>query len=445
MSALLINPPVHDFAAFDLWSKPLGLLYVAAGLQARGYSVVLLDCMDRCDPDLAALAKDKRGLARQFGTGHFYREDLPKPSALAAVPRRYRRYGMPPGLLARRLASMPEPELVLVGSLMTYWYPGVQEAIALVRGQWPRVPVALGGIYATLCPEHAKRTSGADSVVPGPGLEGAIRLARRFVRSPRTEALPPPQIADLRPAYGLYPRMETAAALTSTGCPFACTYCAASVLQPQFAQRDVADVADEIAAYVSRGVRDIAFYDDALLVNAESHFLPLARRLEGMSAKARYHTPNGLHPRFVTPEVATAMKAAGFVTLRLSLESADERWQQRSSRKVTTSEFALAAEHLLRAGFEPEDIAAYLLVGCPGQTADDVARSICLVRDIGVGVKLAEYSPIPGTVDFGEAVRRLPGIAQEPLLQNNTVYSLLAGDLTAKQLEDLKQLARGHR
>ena len=56
---------------------------------------------------------------------------------------------------------------------MTYWYPGVAAAIRLARERFPGVPVILGGIYATLCPEHAQQHSGADRVVAGPG-EAAI-------------------------------------------------------------------------------------------------------------------------------------------------------------------------------------------------------------------------------------------------------------------------------
>jgi hypothetical protein len=33
---LCINPWIYDFAAYDHWSKPLGLLYIAAFLRERG-------------------------------------------------------------------------------------------------------------------------------------------------------------------------------------------------------------------------------------------------------------------------------------------------------------------------------------------------------------------------------------------------------------------------
>ena len=43
---LLVNPYVWDFSAFDLWSKPLGMLYLAAVLRDNGYRVHWLDCLD---------------------------------------------------------------------------------------------------------------------------------------------------------------------------------------------------------------------------------------------------------------------------------------------------------------------------------------------------------------------------------------------------------------
>jgi hypothetical protein len=45
-SILLVNPWIHDFAAYDFWMKPLGLLYVGAILRAAGCEVRLLDCLN---------------------------------------------------------------------------------------------------------------------------------------------------------------------------------------------------------------------------------------------------------------------------------------------------------------------------------------------------------------------------------------------------------------
>ena len=92
------------------------------------------------------------------------------------MPRRWGRYGLPVEVFEQELDSQSRPDAVLVTSTMTYWYPGPFEAIRRVKARWPGVPVALGGVYATLCADHARAHSGADAVLPGPGEAAALAV-----------------------------------------------------------------------------------------------------------------------------------------------------------------------------------------------------------------------------------------------------------------------------
>ncbi len=47
---LLINPWICDFAAYDFWIKPIGLLYIAGLLRQDGYNVELIDCLNPYHP-----------------------------------------------------------------------------------------------------------------------------------------------------------------------------------------------------------------------------------------------------------------------------------------------------------------------------------------------------------------------------------------------------------
>lgn len=49
-NVLLINPWIYDFAAYDFWSKPLGLLYMAGILRKNSIGVQLIDCMNPVIP-----------------------------------------------------------------------------------------------------------------------------------------------------------------------------------------------------------------------------------------------------------------------------------------------------------------------------------------------------------------------------------------------------------
>ena len=52
---LLVNPWIHDFAAYDLWLKPLGLLYTGAVLREHGYKIDMIDLLDRGVFDLSPM------------------------------------------------------------------------------------------------------------------------------------------------------------------------------------------------------------------------------------------------------------------------------------------------------------------------------------------------------------------------------------------------------
>ena len=56
---LLINPWIYDFAAYDMWTEPLGLLYIAGVLRENGYRANLINCLDRYHPDLLKLQNRK--------------------------------------------------------------------------------------------------------------------------------------------------------------------------------------------------------------------------------------------------------------------------------------------------------------------------------------------------------------------------------------------------
>jgi hypothetical protein len=79
---LLINPWIYDFSAFDFWSKPIGLLYIASYLRKIGYVVDYIDCLDRNNAFLLKKIKKDKLKIKENGTGHLYREKVEKPEIL---------------------------------------------------------------------------------------------------------------------------------------------------------------------------------------------------------------------------------------------------------------------------------------------------------------------------------------------------------------------------
>jgi radical SAM superfamily enzyme YgiQ (UPF0313 family) len=157
------------------------------------------------------------------------------------------------------------------------------------------------------------------------------------------------------------------------------------------------DILEEIRQLFALGSRDFAFYDDALLYRADDHIKPLLEAVIQAGLDIRLHAPNGLHARFIDPELARLMMKAGFTTIRLSLETIVPGRQEKTGGKVATSDFERAVRHLQRAGFTKEQIGAYLLYGLPGQGFEEVEKGVEFLKGLDVRIHLAELSPIRGT------------------------------------------------
>jgi len=423
-SLVLINPWIYDFAAYDLWSKPLGLLYLASTLRRSGFEIHLIDCLDIHHPGMPGGPSSAPPVRRNHGTGKFWRKEVSKPSALQHVPRPYSRYGISPALFAEDLGRIKGPSAILVTSLMTYWYPGVKEVIRMSKEAHPGVPVILGGLYARLCSDHALRHSGADLIVPASGLGDlpAVKDAlHAFGIQGREAPLPSDPIP--YPAYDMLRKIDYICLLTSTGCPYRCRYCASHFLNPHPLRRDPLECIEEILRWHrGYGVRDFAFYDDALLVDWSNHIGLVLEEVIRRDMEIRFHTPNALHVREVTADLADLLYRSGFRTVRLGLETSDPRLHHDLDRKLGRGEFERAVANLAKAGYTRREIGAYVLAGLPGQSAESVRETLEFVGRVGGSPYLAEYSPIPHTPLWEEALA-VSGydLAGEPLFHNNTL------------------------
>ncbi|MFH1593558.1 MAG: B12-binding domain-containing radical SAM protein [Candidatus Omnitrophota bacterium] len=408
---LLINPWIYDFAAYDFGIKPLGLLRIASRLRQNS-AVSFVDCLSGC-----ARSKMPSGFSK------LKKVRVETPSVLGQIKRPYFRYGISIDNFKNRLSCVNRPSQIYITSGMTYWYQGVKLAIRILRELFPGVPITLGGIYATLCFEHATLFSGADEVHRGDYLTGD--LEGEF------------------PAYDLLEERDVLPIRTSKGCPFRCSYCASAVLNGEFAQRDPVGVFEELM-YCRKefGTRTFVFYDDALFHEAHTGIKKLLRIIEASGERFNFYTPNGLHARFIDEEIAHLLRRTGFSDLRLSLETSDEKIQEATGSKVDNSDIERSIILLKEAGFEKKDIGVYILTGAPWISIDATKEDILYVNSLGAKAVLASYSPIPLTRDYEELLGS--GIIKsnlDPLWHNKAIFSdkLMPG--MADEIQDLRRFA----
>ncbi len=438
---LLINPWIHDFAAYDLWIKPLGLMSIAGLLKRNGFGVQMIDCLDTDHPFMKEKCNLKMPDRKKTGSGHFFKQEIPKPNILRYINRRYSKYGVLTSVFRKQLDSVPRPDAVLITSVMSYWYPGVFEVIKTVKEHYPNVPVILGGIYATVCFDHARSFSGADYVHAGPFNRKALKII---------ETITGKTAGDFKDNFFLYPDCSFMSLkkfipiLTSRGCPLKCSYCASSLLYSGFIQKNPFEIADEIELLVKNdGAVDFVFYDDALLVNAQHHLIPLLNEVLNRDLHVRFHVPNGLHIMHIDCRISELMIKTGFKTIRLGLEFSDPDLLRETGSKVSRDEFVRASAVLKDAGFSSREVGVYLLAGLPEQHHQTVYDSIRFVQDQGLRPYVAEYSPVPGTKLWEKAVTcsSFP-ISDEPLFHNNTLLPCQWEKFTLSDLDFLKRESR---
>ncbi len=441
---LCINPWIHDFAAFDFWAKPLGLLSIAAILREKGLKVSFIDCLDRFHPK-----EPKEIKVLWDGRGPFRKTEIDLPHGLENIDKKFSRYGIKPQWFAADLKKMKNPDLIFVTSLMTYWASGVKETIEMVKQAYPDVPVILGGIYASLCHGHAKEYTMADLVIKGPGEHHLKEIIKNFTGFELNDD-------NLSDSFDLYGDLDTlpfpaldlqtkivyAPILTSRGCPYSCEYCASSYLEPRLRQRSPENVFREIEHWHQKyHIKNFAFYDDALLVNARQYAFPLFEKIIASKRDVWFHTPNALHIKAITKQAADLMFRAGFKTIRLGLETTDFSTGRSHDVKVGENEFFKAVENLKAAGFKKKQIGAYLLCGLPGQNFDELEISMQLVIKTGIQPVLAYYTPIPHTPMWESAVNHSKfDLLEHPVFTNNTLFPCVSSEVHLKRISQLKNL-----
>ena len=405
---LLVNPPIYDFAAYDFWLKPYGMLSAAGRLRGKA-DFKLFDYMDRFHPFAAS---QKHLESDRWNRGRFYSQKIPNPKPLESIPRYFRRFGLPRNIFQDFLTTEAPFDFVFIQTTMTYWYKGVWEVIEDIRKAQPKAKIILGGNYVTICPNHAKK-SGTDFLAHGTNLEPLWEYLR----------INPDPNPDQPALWEVYEKLSAGVLKLTDGCPFKCTYCSVPMVYSRFKPRPLEHSLAELELLCSLGVENIAFYDDALLFDADKVLAPFFNEVLKRDIKVNFHSPNALNARFITEELAELMVRAGFKTFYLGFESASQQWQKRTGSKVFSDELAKAVEHLISAGAEPANITAYQILGHPHIETQQLETSMQFVNSLGIRSMLADFSPIPGTPD-GDYCKKWVDM-DEPLMHNKTAFPII--------------------
>ena len=367
---------------------PLGLLYVASHLKARGFAVGVFD------------------------------------STFAGID----------ALRARLVRDRP-PVVGIYANLMTK----ANVLRLMAEGRDAGAAVVLGGPEP---PYHAAEylARGADAVVIGEGERTLEELLPRLLARPgsrdwkdvaglvyRDEAgaivHTPPRT--LIPDLDAQPWPERAAVdvprylaawrgrhgfgsvsiATARGCPYTCRWCSRSVFGETHRRRSVAGVADE-AAWIAETYRpERLWYVDDVFTIHKGWTLAYAAEMERRGLRLPFECIS--RAERIDDEVAEALARLGCVRLWIGSESGSQRVLDAMDRRVTVEQVRAATDRLQRRGIE---VGLFIMLGYDGEEEADLEATVAHLKATRADAFLTTVAyPIKGTPYFDAVRDRIRG------------------------------------
>jgi tRNA-2-methylthio-N6-dimethylallyladenosine synthase len=283
-----------------------------------------------------------------------------------------------------------------------------------LRERRPEMLIAVGGCLAQMDRERIRQRAGHVDVVFGThNLARAPALLRQAARTgpvveildaPAAEA--DPEVADQQAAaIGAVRDLPYAAWVTiQMGCNNSCAFCIVPSVRGGEVSRPVDDLVAEVAALADRGVSEVTLLGQNVnsygrdLTGRGPLFASLLRQVGAVEGirRVRFTSP---HPKDLRPETIEAMAGTPEVCdhLHLPLQSGSDRVLA-AMRRGYTAERYLARLAAARAAIPDLAVSTDLIVGFPGETEDDLERTLEVVAEAAYDSAYTfVFSPRPGT------------------------------------------------
>jgi anaerobic magnesium-protoporphyrin IX monomethyl ester cyclase len=388
------------FLRFDpkLWEAmqpypPLGTLYAAACMREAGYDVALFDAMlaegeaewasalDREKPDLAVIYEDNFNYLSKMCLLRM-REAAFTMAGMAGER------GIP--VIAAGSDASDHPEQYLAHG-----------ADYVLIGEGERT-------LRELVDRLAGRSSAQLDEIAGLAWADETGGVTRFRQNPRR-----PDIRDLDnlpfPAWDLvdvdryrqtwldrhgYFSMNM---VSTRGCPFHCNWCAKPIWGQRYNSRSPENVAAEMRWLKEAYAPDHLWFADDILGLKPGWLPDFAAAVERLGARIPFKSLSRVD-LLLRPGETEALARAGAEIVWVGAESGSQKILTAMEKGTRVEQIYAAAEKLRAAGVR---VGFFLQFGYPGETRDDVAATLRMVRellpdDIGMSVSY----PLPGTPFF---------------------------------------------
>jgi len=399
---LLVNPPAKtNQKARDINPvPPIGLGYIAAMLEQRQIKVEIYDML-----------------------GEGWNKEMQYAQDIVIV-------GSSTEDLIDRIYRF-EPDLVGISNQFTYQKGIVDALFSAVKSEFPQVVTVIGGASPTVIPEITMGNKAIDYAILSEGeyrmihlvdyLEGrkspeeidglVYRKGDKLIVNPvlsfiqNLDNIPFPAhhlfnwdvYFNINTSHGTRKTDRYCPIVSSRGCTVGCVFCCVErIWGRKHRVRNVNNVIQELKTIKDKyGIKEVMFEDDNLTLNMKR-----AGEMFGAMAQEKlnliWDTPNGVSPFALSNELLDKMKASGCVQVNLAVESGNQNVLKNiMSKPVKLSTVKSLVNHCRKIDLP---VSAFLIVGMPGETIEQMWDSIRFVKKLGIyHPHISVATPYPGT------------------------------------------------
>jgi len=296
-------------------------------------------------------------------------------------------------------------------------YKMAYEIIDTIKAKYPKIPVAIGGSYASTVHSKILEDTKVDYVVYGEGERTFLELAngkeleqingliyRQDSEIIMTPPYPLEQDLDKLPfpdyeLFELDKMLEKRIPIVSTrGCPNRYTFCSIQlVMGHPFRTRSPENVLQELEHWYKRGYDTFEFSDDNFTFN-----MPRAEKIcdliinSGMKLKLIFG--NGLRADRVNKNLLKKLKKAGTFWIAYSLESSDPHSLELLKKDLTLEQLKESVKETKELDIRTQ---VNFIIGNPGETWEGFERDLQVAEELDVDqLRFYNMIPYPGTEMF---------------------------------------------
>ena len=287
----------------------------------------------------------------------------------------------------------------------------------------PNAVVVAVGCYVQTGREAVEKAPAVDLAVGNNRKKDIVAILEAYLRERKDKTLGGATILDIARTYE-YEEMQLKGTAEHTrayikiqdGCNQFCSYCAIPYARGRVRSRRQEDILREIRGLAEAGYREavltgIHISSYGIDFNGSSRLVELVEGIGEIPGLDRIRL-GSLEPRIVTPETAKRLAAIPQLCphFHLSLQSGCDATLKRMNRRYTTGEYYKSVEALREAFHEPA-ITTDVIVGFPGETEEEFART----KEFLEKVRFYEMHVFKYSRRAGTAAASMPDQVPEPM------------------------------